>query len=227
MNVLVIEDDRRLADAVHQGLAEDGHQVHISRQGDEGLSLIQSNHFDAVVLDLMLPIMDGFTVLQKARISEHRVPILILTARDSMADIIRGLDLGADDYLTKPFQLEVFLARVRAVGRRGPIAQPSALRVGGCLLDRSKRAVVRDGEDIPLTRKEFVLLELLMRRANSVVTRDQLIEAGWGYDKDVSENSIEFYIYSLRSKLRTRKGESMIRTVRGHGYYLSAVEAHD
>jgi DNA-binding response OmpR family regulator len=227
MNVLVIEDDRRLADAVHQGLAEDGHQVHISRQGDEGLSLIQSNHFDAVVLDLMLPIMDGFTVLQKARTSEHRVPILILTARDSMADIIRGLDLGADDYLTKPFQLEVFLARVRAVGRRGPIAQPSALRVGGCLLDRSKRAVVRDGEDIPLTRKEFVLLELLMRRANSVVTRNQLIEAGWGYDKDVSENSIEFYIYSLRSKLRTRKGESMIRTVRGHGYYLSAVEAHD
>lgn len=227
MNVLVIEDDRRLADAVHQGLAEDGHQVHISRQGDEGLSLIQSNHFDAVVLDLMLPIMDGFTVLQKVRTSEHRVPILILTARDSMADIIRGLDLGADDYLTKPFQLEVFLARVRAVGRRGPIAQPSALRVGGCLLDRSKRAVVRDGEDIPLTRKEFVLLELLMRRANSVVTRDQLIEAGWGYDKDVSENSIEFYIYSLRSKLRTRKGESMIRTVRGHGYYLSAVEAHD
>jgi two-component system copper resistance phosphate regulon response regulator CusR len=227
MNVLVIEDDRRLADAVHQGLAEDGHQVHISRQGDEGLSLIQSNHFDAVVLDLMLPVMDGFTVLHKARTSEHRVPILILTARDSMADIIRGLDLGADDYLTKPFQLEVFLARVRAVGRRGPIAQPSTLRVGGCLLDRSKRAVVRDGEDIPLTRKEFVLLELLMRRANSVVTRDQLIEAGWGYDKDVSENSIEFYIYSLRSKLRTRKGESMIRTVRGHGYYLSAVEAHD
>src|ERR1700740_2787264 len=125
MNVLVIEDDRRLADAVHQGLAEDGHQVHISRQGDEGLSLSQSNHFDAVVLDLMLPVMDGFTVLHKARTSEHRVPILILTARDSMADIIRGLDLGADDYLTKPFQLEVFLARVRAVGRRGPIAQPS------------------------------------------------------------------------------------------------------
>jgi DNA-binding response OmpR family regulator len=225
MNVLVIEDDRRLADAVHQGLVEDGHQVHISRQGDEGLSLIESNHFDAVVLDLMLPVMDGFTILHKARASEHRVPILILTARDAMADIVRGLDLGADDYLTKPFQLEVLLARIRAVARRGPIAQPSALRVGDCLLDRARRAVVRDAEEIPLTRKEYVLLELLMRRANSVVTRDQLIEAGWGYDRDVSENSVEFYIYSLRSKLRTQEGDSMIRTVRGLGYCLSAAKS--
>ena len=118
MNVLVIEDDRLLADVVHQGLAEDGHQVHISRRGDEGLSLIECNHFDAVILDLMLPVMDGFTILRRARISEHRVPILILSARDSMADVVRGLDLGADDYLTKPFQIEVLLARVRAVAQR-------------------------------------------------------------------------------------------------------------
>jgi DNA-binding response OmpR family regulator len=192
MNVLLIEDDTRLAKAVHQGLTEDGHQVHISQRGDEGLSLIGSDHFDAVVLDIMLPFMDGFTLLKKARASQHRVPILILTARDSMADIVRGLDLGADDYLAKPFQIEVLLARVRAVGRRGPIAQPSALRVGSCMLDRSKRVAVRNGEEIALTRKEYVLLELLMRRANSVVTRDQLIEAGWGYDKDVNENSVDF-----------------------------------
>lgn len=227
MNVLMIEDDRLLADVVHQGLAEDGHQVHISRRGDEGLSMIECNHFDAVILDLMLPVMDGFTILRRVRSSEHRVPILILSARDSMADVVRGLDLGADDYLTKPFQIEVLLARVRAVGRRGPIAQPSVLRVGDCLLDRSKRIVVQRGKETPLTRKEFLLLELLMRRANLVVTRDQLIEVGWGYDKDVSENSVEFYIYSLRSKLRTQSGDSMIRTVRGVGYCLSAVESYD
>lgn len=227
MNVLLIEDDHRLAGVVRQGLAEDGHQVHTARRGDEGLSLIGSCHFDAVVLDLMLPVMDGFTVLQRARQSEHRVPILVLTARDSMADVVRGLDLGADDYLTKPFQLEVLLARVRAVGRRGPIAQPSVLRAGDCVLDRSRRVVIRKGEDVPLTRKEYVLLELLMRRANSVVTRDQLIEAGWGYDRDVSENSVEFYIHSLRSKLGPRNDASMIRTVRGLGYCLSASAAHD
>jgi DNA-binding response OmpR family regulator len=226
MNVLLIEDDSRLADAVHQGLSEDGHQVHISRRGDEGLSLIESDHFDAVVLDIMLPAMDGFTILRKARSSEHRVPILILTARDSMADIVRGLDLGADDYLTKPFQIEVLLARVRAVGRRGPIAQPSVLRVGGCLLDRSKRVAVRNGEEIPLTRKEYILLELLMRRANTVVTRDQLIEAGWGYDRDVNDNSLEFYISSLRSKLRSHKDDNIIRTVRGLGYCFAGNKPH-
>jgi two-component system copper resistance phosphate regulon response regulator CusR len=226
MNVLVIEDDRRLADVVHQGLAEDGHQVHVSRRGDEGLSLIESNHFNAIVLDLMLPIMDGFTILHKVRASKLRVPILILTARDSMADVIRGLDLGADDYLTKPFQIEVLLARVRAVGRRGPIAQFATLRAGDCVLDHSKRVLVREGEVVPLTRKEYVLLELLMRRANSVVTRNQLVEAGWGYDKDVSENSVEFYIHSLRSKLRTHKNENLIRTVRGFGYCLTDVDPH-
>jgi DNA-binding response OmpR family regulator len=227
MNVLVIEDDRRLADVVQQSLAEDGHQVLVSRRGDEGLSLIESNHFEAVVLDLMLPVMDGFTVLKTARAHEYRVPILILSARDTMMDIVRGLDLGADDYLTKPFQLQVLLARVRAVARRGPIAQPSELRVGNCLLDRGKRVLVRDGEEIPLTRKEFVLLELLMRRANKVVTREQLIETGWDYDKDVSDNSVDFYIYSLRAKLRKGPDDSMIRTVRGLGYCLSPAGSHD
>jgi DNA-binding response OmpR family regulator len=146
---------------------------------------------------------------------------MILTAKDSTADIVRGLDLGADDYLTKPFQIEIFLARVRAIARRGPIEQFAALRVGDYLLDRSKKALIREGELVPLTRKEYVLLELLMRRANSVVTRDQLVEAGWGYDKDVSENSVEFYIYSLRSKLRTQQNANVIRTVRGFGYCLT------
>ena len=226
MNVLLVEDDRRLADAVLQALEEDGHQIHIARRGDEGLGMIESDHFDVVVLDLMLPALDGFQILERVRHSGHRVPILVLTARDSIRDVVRGLDLGADDYLTKPFQLEILLARVRAVARRGPIPQPSSLRAGGFMLDRGKRVLIRGNDEIHLTRKEFVLLELLMRRANSVVTRDQLIEAGWGFDKDVSENSIDFYIYSLRSKLNSCSETSLIRTVRGLGYCFTSVEVH-
>jgi DNA-binding response OmpR family regulator len=226
MKVLLVEDDARLAEAIHQALEEDGHRVQISRRGDEGLEWIKSDQFDAVVLDLTLPEMNGFEVLKKARRSEHRVPILILSARDAMSDVVRGLDLGADDYLSKPFQLEVLLARVRAVARRGPIAQPSSLRVGEFLLDRSKRILICSDEEILLTRKEFVLLELLMRRVNSAVTRDQLIEAGWGLDKEVSDSSIEFYIHSLRSKLRSRSDCCVIRTVRGFGYCLSATASH-
>jgi DNA-binding response OmpR family regulator len=225
MNVLLIEDDRRIAHVIHQGLTEDGHQVHAAYDGVDGLDLIQSGHFDVAILDIMLPGMDGFTVLRKARAEGSAVPILILTAKDAMPDIVRGLDLGADDYLTKPFLLEVLLARVRAVSRRGPISQPSVLKVGNCVLDRSKRVVLRNGEEIPLTKKEFLLLELLMRRAHSIVTRDQLIEAGWGYDADVKDNSLEFYIHSLRAKVSPGDCPSLIRTVRGLGYSMSAASS--
>lgn len=222
MNVLIIEDDKRLAHVIQQGLAEDGHQVHAAHEGVEGLSLIESEHFDAAVLDVMLPGMDGFTVLRRARAAGSTVPILILTAKDSMSDVIRGLDLGADDYLAKPFLLEVLLARVRAVSRRGPVLQPSILKVGNCTLDRNRRALVRDGDELPLTKKEFILLELLMRRANAVVTRDQLIEAGWGYDADVRDNTLEFYIHSLRAKVSPPGSPALIRTVRGLGYTMSS-----
>jgi two-component system copper resistance phosphate regulon response regulator CusR len=222
MNVLIIEDDKRIAHAIQQGLSEDGHQVHAAHNGFDGLSLIESEHFDAAVLDVMLPGMDGFTVLSRARAAGSAVPILILTAKDSMSDVVRGLDLGADDYLTKPFLLEVLLARVRAVSRRGPISQPSILKVGNCTLDPNKRALLREGNEIHLTRKEFVLLELLMRRANAVVTRNQLIQAGWGYDADVRDNSLEFYIHSLRAKISPPGFPTLIRTVRGLGYSMSA-----
>jgi two-component system copper resistance phosphate regulon response regulator CusR len=173
---------------------------------------------------MMLPGMDGFAVLRKVRAERSSVPILVLSARDKMADVIRGLDLGADDYIVKPFLIEVLLARIRAISRRGPISQPSVLTVGNCTLDRSRRAILRGGDEVPLTMKEFMLLELLMRRANSVVTRDQLIEAGWGFDADVKDNSLEFYIYSLRAKVSPRGCPRLIRTIRGLGYTMSSAQ---
>jgi len=220
MNVLVIEDDKRIADILKKGLLEDGHQVEVSYRGDEGRDLVTSEHFDVVVLDVMLPGVDGFSILKHARGAKRAAPILMLTAKDSMMDIVHGLDLGADDYLTKPFHLEVFLARVRAVGRRGHIPQQSRLSVGDLTLDRNSRTALCGDEQIVLTKKEFVILELLMRRANQLVTRDQIITAGWGYDAEVRDNTVDFYMHSLRSKINRKDQPCAIRTLRSVGYLL-------
>jgi DNA-binding response OmpR family regulator len=222
MKLLVIEDDKRIAKILEQGLAEDGHSVFVCHRGDEGLELIRSEYFDVAVLDVMLPGCDGFSILKQTRHARCSVPILMLTARDGMPDIVRGLDLGADDYLTKPFQLEVLLARVRAMGRRGQIPLLDQLTVGELILDRSKKMLLRGEQEIALTRKEFMLLELLMRRSQQVVSRNELIEAGWGYDAEVSDNSVDFYMHSLRSKINVKGQPSMIRTIRAQGYALSA-----
>ena len=224
MNVFIVEDDRRIADILKRGLLEDGHQVELSYRGDEGRELLSFRHFDVMVLDVMLPGIDGFTILRHARSLKNAVPILMLTAKDSMADIVHGLDLGADDYLTKPFQLEVFLARVRAIGRRGHIPEQPQLEVGDLVLDRNRRTVRRGDESIVLTKKEYAILELLMRRANRVVTRDRLIEAAWGYGADVRDNTIDFYLHSLRSKIDRNGRPAMIRTIRALGYLLAPPE---
>lgn len=224
MNVLVIEDDKRIANILRMGLLEDGHRVEISHRGDEGRELITSEHFDVVVLDVMLPGVDGFHILKHARTVKRAVPILMLTAKDSMMDVVHGLDLGADDYLTKPFQLEVFLARVRAVGRRGHIPQQPCLSVGDLVLDRNSRTACRGTEQIELTRKEYAILELLMRRVNQVVTRDQIIHAGWGYDADVRDNTVDFYMHSLRQKINRKDQPNAIRTIRSLGYLLEHLE---
>jgi two-component system, OmpR family, copper resistance phosphate regulon response regulator CusR len=224
MNVLIIEDDKRIANILKMGLLEDGHQVQLSYRGDEGHDLITSDGFDVVVLDIMLPGMDGFSILKHARAEKRAVPILMLTARDSMMDIVHGLDLGADDYLTKPFQLEVFLARVRAVGRRGDIPQLPKLSTGSLVLDRNTWMALRGAERIGLTKKEYVILELLMRRANQVVTRNQIINAGWGYDADVRDNTVDFFMHSLRQKIDRKDQPSMIRTIRSLGYSMVTSE---
>jgi DNA-binding response OmpR family regulator len=223
MNVLVIEDDRRIASVLEQGLQEDGHQVYISYRGDEAYDLIASQHFDVVVLDIMLPGADGITVLKKARAEKCDIPILLLTARDAMPEIVRGLDAGADDYITKPFQLEVLLARVRAVGRRGQIAQLPELVIGTLSLDRNQRVARRCDRSIQLTQREYALLELLMRRSPQVVSRAQLIEAGWGYDAEVSDNSIDVFMHALRSKLHIDGQANILRTVRSIGYTLNVL----
>jgi DNA-binding response OmpR family regulator len=224
MNILVIEDDKRIARVLQQSLTEDGHSVFLSYRGDEGMELIASEHFDLVVLDAMLPAVDGFTILNRTRGKKLTVPILMLTARDSMSDMVRGLDLGADDYLTKPFQLDNLLARVRAVGRRGHKGRNNCIAVESIELDLSQHTLKSGGQVVPITRKEYLILEVLMRRMNQVVTRDQLIEAGWGFDADVSDNSIDFYISSLRSKIDQKGYSSLIRTVRSIGYCFSAHE---
>ncbi|MGO4518834.1 response regulator transcription factor [Terriglobus sp. 2YAB30_2] len=222
MNVLVVEDNRRLSGVLRQSLVEDGHQVTVAERGDEGRDLLLCAPFHVAVLDVMLPGLDGFSVLKEARSSKCVVPILMLTAKDSMPDIVHGLNLGADDYLTKPFQIPVFLARVRAMGRRRPELQSNVISVGNLHLDSDSHTVRRDDNEITLTRKEYALLELLMRRANKVVTRNQLREAGWSFDADVSDGNVDFYIHSLRSKIDIKGEESMIRTARSLGYMLAS-----
>jgi DNA-binding response OmpR family regulator len=220
MNILIIEDNNRIGNILKQSLIEEGHQVSISERGDEGRDLLLSVPFDLAVLDVMLPGLDGFSVLQQIRAEKCDIPVLMLTARDTMPDIVHGLNLGADDYLTKPFQIQVFIARVRAISRRRPVIEPSCLIAGDLVLDTTNRAVRREGQPVPLTKKQYVLLELLMRRKNQLVTRNQVREAGWSYDTDVSDSSIDFYIHSLRSKIDEKGHESQIRTVRALGYML-------
>jgi len=220
MNILIVEDNKRIGNLLRQTLVEEGHQVFVSERGDEGRDLILSASFDLAVLDVMLPGMDGFTVLREIRDRQCSIPVLMLTARDAMPDIVHGLNLGADDYLTKPFQIEVFLARVRAISRRRPVLEPKYITAGDLLLDTTNCIASRDGEPIVLTRKEYALFELLMRRKNQLVSRNQVREVGWSHDADVSNNSIDFYIHSLRSKIDIKGQESLIRTVRALGYML-------
>jgi len=222
MNILIVEDNKRIGNILRQGLMEEGHQIVLSERGDEGKDLLLSMSFDLAVLDVMLPGLDGFSVLQHARAQKCDIPVLMLTAKDTMPDIVHGLNLGADDYLTKPFQIQVFIARVRAIGRRRPVLAPMRLTAGELALDTTNRSVTRGDHPISLTKKEYTLLELLMRRKNQLVTRNQVREVGWSYDSDVSDSSIDFYIHSLRSKVDRKGEESLIRTVRSLGYTLVA-----
>ena len=225
MNVLVIEDDNRIANLVERALVEDGHCVTVSGNGREGAAMLLSGQFDAALLDILLPEMDGFEVLEQVRAKHCKTPILILTAVDAVPKILRAFDLGADDYLVKPFILEILLARVGAIAKRvATLALPPAT-AGGIALDRSRRVAIRYGKEIPLTRKQFELLETLIRHAGLITTREQLIEAGWGLAADVKENTLDVYIHGLRSKLedQTDKGQHLIKTVHGSGYMFVAV----
>ena len=220
MRILVVEDKRSMADLLRRALELEGYSVYLAYDGEEALKLNKSTEIDLIILDVMLPRMDGFEVVRRLREAKSRTPTIILSARDAMTDIVRGLDCGADDYLTKPFELDVLLARVRAAARRGPVAQPADLQFEDLTLNPRTYEVKRGSRIESLTRTEYALLETLVRRARMVVPREVLIEEGWGIAAEVSGASLYVLIRSLRAKI-THPGESeLLHTVRGVGYSL-------
>jgi DNA-binding response OmpR family regulator len=221
MRLLVVEDDPRLAETVAQGLQDSGYAVAIATDGEAGYLDALLNDYDLLVLDVMLPTMDGLDIARKLRSAHKTVPILMLTARDSEQDKIRGLDVGADDYLTKPFSFGEFLARVRALLRRETSSRTSTMRVDDLELDTATRRVRRAGREIALSTREYTLLEYLMHHAGQVVTRELLAEHVWS-DSDVESNVIDVYVRYLRNKIDAPFGTSLIQTVRGAGYTLRA-----
>jgi DNA-binding response OmpR family regulator len=218
MRILIVEDEKKMAAVLKKGLEADNHRVSLAFDGRSGLELASTIEFDVVVLDLMLPVIDGFEVARRLRRNDNRTPILMLTARDAVPDIVKGLDVGADDYLTKPFAFEVFLARLRSVARRGSTPRPTILQVANLVLDPASHQVYRGEREIHLSPTEYRLLELLMRRAGRVVRRDAIVEAVWDFDHDVEENTLDTFIRLLRSKVDRDPDHKLIQTVRGVGY---------
>jgi DNA-binding response OmpR family regulator len=219
MQILVVEDEQRMAELLEQALHEEGHQVVLARDGREGFEIARYSPFDVIVLDVMLPGMDGLAVARKLRDGGNQTPVLMLTARDAPADIVNGLNSGADDYLTKPFPLEILLARLRAVSRRGAIARPTCLQIADVRLDPASRQVTRGGEALNLTPREYKLIELLMRNPGRAISRETILESVWGFGSDVTENTLEVFVRLLRMKVDTR-GPKLIHTVRGFGYMM-------
>jgi DNA-binding response OmpR family regulator len=219
MQLLLAEDEPRMAALLARGLAEEGHQVTVARDGAEALEMARASAFDVIVLDVMLPRIDGVAVARRLREAKNQTPVLMLTARDSEADVVRGLDAGADDYLTKPFSFEVLLARLRAVSRRGAIPQAPVLKAGDLRLDPATRDVMRAEIPVHLTPREYCLLELLLRNKGRILPRERILEAVWGYDCEVHENTLEAFVRLLRLKVDFREPK-LIQTVRGAGYMI-------
>ena len=224
MEILIVEDDERMAALLKRGLEREGHVAEVTTDGLEGFEFALLRPFDVVILDLMIPSLNGFEVSRRLRERGVRTPILMLTARDAAKDIVTGLDTGADDYLTKPFSFEELLARVRAVARRGPVQQLPVLKVQDLKLDPASHEVSRGQRNLSLTPREFQILELLMRRVGSVLSRDVIIEAVWGHTVDVEPNTVDVFVSTLRGKVDGPEDQPLIRTVRGVGFYLREAE---
>jgi DNA-binding response OmpR family regulator len=223
MRILVVEDERKVASFIRQGLAEEGYAVELAKDGVEAIDrLLADLDYDLVVLDLMLPKRDGFAVLRALRAEHRHTPVLILTARDNVSDKVTGLDLGADDYLTKPFSFDEFLARVRALLRRGGSERAAVLAVDDLALDPATRSVTRGGRPIALTTREYALLEYFMRNRGRVLTRPMIAEHVWGIDFDPESNVIDVYVGYLRRKIDLPESPRLLHTVRGAGYTLKA-----
>ncbi len=218
--MLVVEDDVRMAAAIRRGLRYEGLVVDVVGHGPEALARLGAVEYEAVVLDVMLPGMDGVETCRRLRAEAHWVPVLMLTARDAIEDRVRGLDGGADDYMTKPFSLAELTARLRALARRGPSARPAVLEVGPLRLDPATREVRRGDAEIELSAREFALLEAFMRRPGRVLTQGQLLEAAWDAGYEQRSNVVEVYVRYLREKIDRPFGAAAIETVRGAGYRL-------
>jgi two-component system OmpR family response regulator len=220
MRVLVIEDEPGLADALARGLERDGFAVDVAADGVAGLHQARETPYDAIVLDIMLPGVDGLSILRELRGASVWTPILMLTARDADDDITTALDLGADDYLTKPFSLAVLVARLRSLMRRGAPERPAVLTAGDLSLDPATRRCARGGQGIRLTPREFALLEFLMRRAGDVLTKTAILEHVWDEHYDGDANVVEVYVSYVRKKVDVPFRRAAIETVRGAGYRL-------
>lgn len=219
MRILLVEDDREVAGYVRRQLEEENYAVAVCFDGASGLRAAQSSAFDIIILDVMLPYMDGFEVTKRLRLESVRTPILLLTARDAPEDVVRGLDAGADDYLTKPFSFDVLLARLRARTRPAGMRESARMRFADLIMDLDTREVRRAGVALNLTRTEFAILECLMKSAGRVVTRDRLIDFAWG-DREISSNNLEVFIRFLRAKIDPPDSKKLIQTERGVGYSL-------
>ena len=222
MRILLVEDDRKVASFIRKGLTEEGYAVDVAHDGEAGLFMGLDRLHDVIVLDVMLPGKPGFQVLRELRQAKVITPVLLLTARDAVEDKVQGLDAGADDYLTKPFAFAELLARVRALLRRWNAAQAATLQVADLTLDPAARTVKRGGETIPLTNREFALLEYFLRNPGRVLTRTMIAEHVWDYSFDAGTNVIDVYVNYLRKKVDTGREPKLIHTVRGVGYVLRA-----
>ncbi len=220
MRVLVVEDEPKMAGLLRRGLTEEGWAVDLAGSGEDALWAATENPYDAIVLDVMLPDFDGFEVCRRLRAADRWAPVLMLTARDGVPDRVAGLDVGADDYLTKPFEFSELFARLRALLRRGAAERPAILQAADLMLDPASRRVTRSATPIELTAKEFALLECLMRHPGEVLTRSQLIEHVWDYGHEGDSNVVDVYVRYLRLKIDRPFGRDTIETVRGTGYRL-------
>jgi two-component system OmpR family response regulator len=220
VRVLVVEDSVKLASLLRRGLQGEGVAADLAGKGEDAVWMAGSTEYDAIVLDVMLPGIDGFETCRRLRDDGVWAPVLMLTARDAISDRVAGLDGGADDYLTKPFSFVELLARLRALGRRGPVERPTVLEVGSLRLDPASRRAWRGETEVALSTKEFALLETFMRRPGDVLSRFQLLEAAWDYEYENRSNIVDVYVRYLREKIDRPFGLRSIETVRGAGYRL-------
>jgi two-component system OmpR family response regulator len=220
MRLLIVEDEEKLASLLARGLTEEGHAVDVAGNGDDALWMAAATEYDAIVLDVMLPGRDGLSTCRELRARKNWTPVLMLTARDAVDDRVNGLDTGADDYLVKPFSFSELLARLRAVARRAPTERPTVLEVGDLRLDPAAHRAWRGDKELPLSAKEFALLELFMRRPGTTLSRRTLLEGAWDMAFETRSNVVDVYIRYLRAKIDRPFGRESIETVRGAGYRL-------